>query len=198
MNDRLAAALDAMHPRWVVEAESTRVFADAAAKAPDIVVRMPGGLSVVIETEYAPAADVEAEALGRLNMTLTETGERVEQVVALRIPESLSEVRQAVLSQALTQAELDYCVLSSVDGRSVERFPARGFISGTADALAGLIESIAVSERRLARRSGCSRTEFPMPRPPCVICSCRRGGRRWTRWGRRCTKLTASRPRAWP
>ncbi len=154
VNDRLATALDALHPRWVVEAESTRVFADAVAKAPDIVVRMPGGVSVIIETEYAPAANVEAEALERLNLTLADIGEPVEQVVAVQIPESLSEVRQAELSQALVSAELKYCVLSSSGGESFERFPESGFIGGTIDTLANLLESIAVSERRLATAVG--------------------------------------------
>jgi len=50
VNDRLAVALDARHPRWAAEAESTRVIADAAARAPDIVVRMPGSLSVIVAT----------------------------------------------------------------------------------------------------------------------------------------------------
>ena len=154
VNDRLATALDARHPHWIVEAESTRVLADAAAKVPDIVVRMPGGLSVVIETEYAPASTVEADALARLGMTLAETGEPVEQVVALRIPSDLSHVRQADLSTALASAELEYCVFSSAGAEIFERFPEYGFLGGRVDALANLVESISVSERRLAQAVG--------------------------------------------
>ncbi len=153
VNDRLAAALDGMHPRWTVEAESTRVLADAA-KAPDIVVHMPGGVSVVIEIEYTPAASVEADATGRLGMTLAETGEPVEQVIALRIPADLGQVRQADLSAALVRAELEYCVFSATGAEAAARFPKDGYLAGSIDALAGLIESISVSERRLAQAVG--------------------------------------------
>ena len=154
VNDRLAALLDAKHPRWTVEAESTRVLAEGAAKAPDIVVRMPGGVSVVIETEYAPAGTVESDATARLGMTLAETGEPVEQVVALRLPENLSRVRQAELSAALASAELEYCVFSSAGEADSRRFPSQGFIVGDVNSLANLLESISVSERRLAQAVG--------------------------------------------
>ncbi len=154
VNDRLAVALDSRHPRWVVEAESTRVIADDAAKAPDIVVRMPGSLSVIVETEYEPASGVEADALGRLGATLAETQEPVEQVVAARLPADLSEVRQAGLAAALERAELEYCVFAATGPDSWTRFPSRGWIRGNVDALAGLIESISVSERRLAQAIG--------------------------------------------
>ena len=154
VNDRLAVALDARHPRWAVEAESTRVIADDAARAPDIVVRMPGSLSVIVETEYEPASGVESDALSRLGATLAETLEPVEQVVAVRLPAHLSQVRQAGLSAALEQADLEYCVFAATGSDSWTRFPSTGWIGGGVDALAGLIESISVSERRLAQAIG--------------------------------------------
>ena len=154
INDRLAAALDARHPRWTVEAESTRVLADGAAKAPDIVVRMPGGLSVIVETEYAPAYSVETDALSRLGTTLAETGEPVEQVVAVRLPDGLSRIRQADLGAAVERADFDYCVFGSIEAGTSARFPKLGWINGGVDELASLIESISVSERRLAQAVG--------------------------------------------
>ena len=154
VNDRLAVALDARHPRWAVEAESTRVIADDAARAPDIVVRMPGSLSVIVETEYEPASGVESDALSRLGATLAETLEPVEQVVAVRLPAHLSQVRQAGLSAALEQADLKYCVFAATGTDGWTRFPSTGWISGGVDGLAGLIESVSVSERRLAQAVG--------------------------------------------
>ncbi len=151
INGRLALALGGRHPRWEVQAESTRVVADAAAKAPDIIVRMAGGISVVIETEYEPAPSVELDAATRLGVTLAHDGEPVEQVVAVRLPDDLSRVRQADLSAALTQAEFRYCVLIHTGADTPDRFPKAGFICGDLDALASFIESIAVSERRLAQ-----------------------------------------------
>ncbi|MDE0160875.1 MAG: hypothetical protein OXL98_03995 [Acidimicrobiaceae bacterium] len=154
VNDRLAVALDARHPRWAAEAESTRVIADAAARAPDIVVRMPGSLSVIVETEYEPASGVESDALSRLGATLAETLEPVEQVVAVRLPAHLSQVRQAGLAAALERADLEYCVFAAAGPDGWTRFPSTGWIGGGVDALAGLIESISVSERRLAQAVG--------------------------------------------
>ncbi len=148
-NSYFSAVLEAKHPRWTVEAESTRVFADNAAKAPDVVVRMPGGMSVILESEYAPAATVEADAVARLGEHLRETGEPIEQVVALCIPETLSATPQSELAAAISEGHFDYCLLSGAGIDSPARFPSAGWITGDIDALATLIESISVSERQL-------------------------------------------------
>ncbi|WP_419840281.1 hypothetical protein [Candidatus Poriferisodalis sp.] len=150
VNDRLATALDRMHPKWTAEAESTRVLADAAAAAPDIVVRMSGGMPVIVETEYAPAREVELDASQRLGMELAATGDPIEQAVAVRLPPSLASVPQAELSEALDAAPLEYCILSLTEGGDPSRFPGNGWISGDIGALARLIECIAVSERQMA------------------------------------------------
>ena len=149
LNDRLAALLHTKHPRWVVEAESTRVLADKNAKAPDIVVNMPGGASVLLETEFLPAHGVEEDAEERLGETLAETGDTVEQVVAVRIPDSLAHVRQAALSAALEAERFDYCLVSHVEGGRPHRFPRSGWIQGSVDGLANFVESVALSERRV-------------------------------------------------
>ena len=150
VNSYLAVAFQSKHPRWTVEAESTRVFADNAAKAPDVVVSMPGGMSVILESEYAPAATVEADAAERLGEHLAQTGEPIEQVVALRIPETLSRTPQTELAAAIAEEQFDYCLLSGIDRDSPARFPSAGWITGDVDALAGLVESISVSERQLS------------------------------------------------
>ncbi len=121
VNDYLATALNSKHPRWSVEAESSRVLADNIAKVPDIVVRMPGGMSVVLETEYSPAATVESDASGRLGKNLLQTGETVEQVVAVRLPESLSRAPQAELAEAIAQEHFDYCLLTGARPESPNR-----------------------------------------------------------------------------
>ena len=154
INDYLATALNSKHPRWSVEAESTRVLADNIAKVPDIVVRMPGGMSVVLETEYSPAATVESDASGRLGKNLLQTGETVEQVVAVRLPESLSRAPQAELAEAIAQEHFDYCLLTGARPESPNRFPSAGWINGDIDALANLVEAIAVSERQLSQAAG--------------------------------------------
>ncbi len=151
VNDRLAVALDRLHPRWSAEAESTRVFADAAAQAPDVVVRMAGGLPVVVETEYLPAREVEQDAVLRLGMELAATGDPIEQTIALRLPPELAKIPQAKLDAALASARLEYCVLSLIQGDHPRRFPADGWITGDIGSLARLIECVAVSERQMER-----------------------------------------------
>lgn len=150
LNSCLAAVLQTKHPRWTVEAESTRVFVDNPAKAPDIVFRMPGGMSVILESEYAPATSVEADAHSRLGENLLHTGEPIEQVVALRIPENLSGVPQSGLLAAIAEEQFDYCLLSGIDLDAPVRFPSAGWITGDIDALASLVESISVSQRQLS------------------------------------------------
>ena len=151
LNGYLASALNTKHPRWVAEAESTRVFANNFAKAPDIVIRMPPALSVILETEYDPAATVEIDARQRLGESLIDTGEYVEQVIALRIPVELSQIPQADLPTAIAQVHFQFCLISGNDPQSTNRFPTTGWLTGDINALADLVESIAVSERQLTQ-----------------------------------------------
>ena len=55
---------------------------DAPGQRPDILIQHPGGLPVVIETEYQPAREVERDASGRLGAVVAATGEAIEQAVA--------------------------------------------------------------------------------------------------------------------
>lgn len=56
---------------------------------------------MVIETEYLPATSVEDDAAKRINAVLAESGERVEQCIALRVPETLKDVPQPELKAAI-------------------------------------------------------------------------------------------------
>lgn len=151
VNDRLAAMLDGLHPRWVVEAESTRVIAGTAAAAPDVLVRLSSGAPVVLETEYAPASEVEKDAAQRLGMDSAATGDPIEQAFAIRLPMELASVPQSRLDDALAASQLEYCLLSLADGDAPSRFPSSGWLRGEVRDLARLIECVAVSERRVTR-----------------------------------------------
>ena len=71
------------------------MLADAPSDRPDILIQHPGGLPVVIETEYHPAREVEQDAIDRLGEAVAATGEVIEQAVALRVPVQLRGVNQA-------------------------------------------------------------------------------------------------------
>lgn len=154
-NALLAEELIARHPRWnksLVRAEATDVLVGAPAKSPDIVVGYPGESSVIVETEFEPAATVEGDARSRLGVTIKSTGDRVEQVVAVRIPDSL---RSDTRGLGVAGEQFSYCLFTDVGGASldspikVERFPRSGWIRGGIDDLAGFIERAALSESRI-------------------------------------------------
>ena len=151
-NFELAAVLRRKHPRWPgrIGVEQTNVFSEAAGLRPDIIIRHPGGLPVAVETEYAPATTVEQDACERLGRTLRETGDTIEQALAVRLPDNLASARQAELEAEIERATLEFCILSG-DSKNPVRWPATGWLEGTVDDLAASIELAAHSENRVAR-----------------------------------------------
>ena len=152
VNVELARLLRTRHPRWRqgIGVEQTGVLSDAPAQRPDILIQHPGGLPVVIETEYMPARGVEQDARGRLGAVVAANGEAIEQAVALRVPVELRGVNQAHLPQRVAAAAFDYCVFTE-GAESPVRWPESGWLTGGIDDLAGFIEQTALSERRIAR-----------------------------------------------
>ena len=149
-NPTLAEALRGKHPRWRdrIGAEQTNVLLEAA-RQPDIVIRHPGGLSVIVETEYEPASTVEDDALDRLGKTLSENGETIEQVVAVIVPAALKESPQGRLPELIEQAEFRYCGVSGSTAETATRWPKSGWLQGGINHLASFIEQTALSERRI-------------------------------------------------
>ena len=154
-NLELARQLRLRHPRWreegaerdAVAAEQTRVLGGSSRKRrPDIVIRHPGGLPVVVETEFSPASNVEDEAGSRLGETID--GHQVEGVLAVRVPVELAGP-QAGLGEEICRARFQYCMFSRGD-ETVIRWPRQGWINASVDQLAEAIEHAALSETRLA------------------------------------------------
>ncbi len=84
---------------------------ERSALQSDMVLHHPGGLSVVIETEFEPARTVERDALQRLGRVTDERAAAVEQVVAVRIRADLRE-GQGALASRFERAESPICALS--------------------------------------------------------------------------------------
>ena len=152
VNFELAAALRRKHPRWPgrIGVEQTNALSEAAGLKTDIIIRHPGGLPVAVETEYTPATFVEQDARLRVGKTLRETGETIEQALAVRLPDDLASVRQADLESEIERAKLEFCILSGEEQNPV-RWPATGWLDGTVDDLAAYIELAAHSENSIAR-----------------------------------------------
>ena len=151
-NVELGNVLRMKHPRWVdrIGVEQTGVLSEAANLRPDIVIRHPGGLPVVVETEFAPARTVEADACARLGKTLQRDGRGIEQSIALCIPVALSTASQHELGRLVAEASLEFCVFSGNPENST-RWPQTGWIEGGIDDLAACIEQAALSEDRIAQ-----------------------------------------------
>ena len=148
-NTRFAEVLRGKHPLWRehLGVERTGVFPDAPRLRPDVLVLAPDTQPVAIETEWAPAQTVEADARARLGKRPTGSEDAIEQAVAVRVPDSLRR-GQADLAERIAAAEFDYCVFSGDPG-APERWPAAGWLAGGVDDIARCVEHAMVSQRRI-------------------------------------------------
>ena len=124
-NVRLLNMLETKHPRWrdYTSVEQQGVLRETARR-PDLVIRPPGDIPVVLELEFMPARSVEEDARVRLGKILRRGGDRIEQTIAVRIPRNLSQVPQAELEQQIEAAEFRYCTYSLQNGDGAVRWPA--------------------------------------------------------------------------
>ena len=150
-NVHLFDVLRTKHPRWRDHAgvEQTAVFRDVALQ-PDLVIHPPGGVPVIIETEFDPARSVEQDARARLGQRLQYNGDLIEQTIAVKVPKNLRRVQQGDLTQHIEAAEFHYCTYSGQEESSSVRWPTEGWLAGSVDDMAGCIENVSLSERLLA------------------------------------------------
>ena len=98
---------------------------------PDVLVQADNG-PVIVETEYAPARSVDADALARLGLRID--GETVSVAFAVSVPANLGSVPQAHLASRLAQARLSWREWRA-DGTSGPQ------VRGTVDELAQAVRS---------------------------------------------------------
>lgn len=155
VNDVLGQLLRAKNVRWKINihTEKTGMLSEGSRKRPDIVVNHPGGVPVIIESEFEPARTVEDDARSRLGTSLAKDGRRVEQTIALRLPASLAEANQGQLYQILETTVFGYCLLHKFSGEDSTdvRWPEIGWIEGNIDDLVGFVEQTALSESIIAQ-----------------------------------------------
>lgn len=154
VNFVLGTIIRAKNVRWqdAIETEKTGMILDSPGKRPDIVVSHPGGLPVVIETEFAPARTVESDAKKRLGNSLTKDGRRIEQTIALCIPEEIATENENRLAESLKANKFKYCMFFERIGEDTEqmRWPEAGWIEGGIDDFVGFVERTALSESIIA------------------------------------------------
>lgn len=158
INDKIADELRKMHPRWkepgCVVSENTGVLIPSG-KRPDIMVRHPRGIPVVIETEVHPARGVIKDAESRLGQKLANDGILIEKAIALWLPERLRSVDQGELSKEIRRSQFKFLTLSAVgkqdEDESHQRWPAKGWIKGGIEDLATFVEHVAMSENKIEK-----------------------------------------------
>ena len=147
-NNALGHLLQRMLPTCEVRTENTQAIAGHLSLRPDVLITATGRAPVVVEAEFAPAANVEAEARERLGLRTTIDGRLIEAAVALRYPESLAEA--ADLESELTTAPLS-CGVFTQDGEGPSRFPTSGWLDGSVEDLADLVRLVSVPEHAVDR-----------------------------------------------
>ena len=140
-NNALGELLGKMLPGSIVRSEHTQIIVDHPGLRPDILVVAPGRSPVVLEAEYMPAANAEAEARSRLGLEVVATGRLIESAIALRYPEDLRG--SSNLAESLAHATISYCVVSEDE----DRFPRSGWIEGGVGDLAELVRLVSVPQR---------------------------------------------------
>ena len=140
-NVALAGLLQPMLPGCSVRGEQTQTIAGHPGRHPDVLITAAGRSPVVIEAEYDPNANPEADARPRLGAGITGETRPVEAAVALRYPESVATAGN--LPAALTGARFLYCVLYE----NGSRFPQSGWLEGDVGDLADLIRLVSVPQK---------------------------------------------------
>ena len=150
-NEALARVLRTKNPRWrdTLTAEQHQTLQGGGR--PDVVLRNPRGSVVVVETEYSPARTVEQDAVSRLGRNLSGSGVPIEQCIAVRVPDSLKTVPQHDLDAQSAEATYEFCLYTEPADDGPLRWPANGWISGSINDLALLIETASISERMVAQ-----------------------------------------------
>ena len=140
-NVALADLLRPMLPGCAVRAERTQTVAGHPGQHPDVLITAAGRSPVVIEAEYDPGANPEADARPRLGLNIIGETRPVEAAIALRYPEHIATADSS--SAALNNARLSYCILYE----SGARFPESGWLEGGVADLADLIRLVSVPQK---------------------------------------------------
>ena len=140
-NNALGELLRGMMPGCEVRSENTQTFPDYPGRHADVLIAAPGRSPVVVEAEYAPAAEVEKDASERLGLHVQGQPRTVEAAIAVRYPRVVEDAYD--LRQVLAESRLSYYVLHQ-DG---SRFPESGWLEGSATDLADLARLVSIPQK---------------------------------------------------
>ena len=110
-----------------------------------MLITATGRSPVAVEAEFEPAPEAEKDARERLGLKVAGEPRSIEAAVALRYPAALETTY--VVSSALADANLAYCVRH--EGET--RFPESGWLQGNVADLADLIRLVSVPQKEVDR-----------------------------------------------
>jgi hypothetical protein len=148
INDAVAAVLRKTRHAWhtsdVVSSENTGML-KGTHKRPDILVLESNVSPVVIETEVAPAASVESDAVSRLGQRIKKTGREILSSLAVRLPDRLRTTHPTKLYDAIAGApDLEIALFVGRSASASARWPQSGWINGSVADLSLLAQSASV------------------------------------------------------
>ena len=138
INNMIACILDSMRGDLKVRGEPTQAI-EGGHKRPDILAIQAKSV-IIIENEYAPADNVEQEAVARLSKKVA--GRTVSAVIALVTPKKFKDSNNPNQDD-LRVAEFQYAMFSG-DAENPARFPVSGWIQGRLADLASLVGHAAI------------------------------------------------------
>ena len=162
LNTTLGTLFRGFKSDWHIKAEQTRQLRSGAGKRVDILVIKGSGTLIAIETEFAPAYNVEREAFARIDEEVEGEG-KIETAIAVKAPERLKNYSGDELKNKILEVQdFHYAVLTikneanrPLDFENVEkkrkgeiytdRFPKEGWLVGSVKDLATLAQGYTIS-----------------------------------------------------
>lgn len=144
LNDAIARSLEQTRHAW--SAPKKAVFAEhtgmlkGGSKRADILIIEPHVSPVAIETEVSPAVAVEQEAKSRLGQFVSITGRPILSSLAVRLPTRLRKSENYLA----TASDLEIAMFTLGPNQEIERWPKKGWITGSVSDLSILAQSAAV------------------------------------------------------
>ena len=140
-NNELGDLLRGMLHGCRVRSENTQLVAGHPGLQLDNLITAPDRAPVVVEAEYEAVGTAEADAAGRLGLSIVGETHPIAAAIALRYPDSVRFADN--LRESLQEAALSYAVL--YDDQT--RFPEAGWLSGSVADLADLIRLVSVPQK---------------------------------------------------
>ena len=161
LNTTLGILFKSFKSDWHIKAEQTRQLKSGAGKRVDILVIKGSGTLIAIETEFAPAYNVERDAFARIDEEVEGEG-KIETAIAVKAPALLKNYSWDELKNKILEVQdFHYAVLTikneanrPLDFENVEkkrkgeiytdRFPKEGWLIGSVKDLAILAQGYTI------------------------------------------------------